>query len=120
MKYQCETCKKTFIHPAKVTENTYSQPQKIVDNTTAGTINLTEFTSLVLKAVETPTCPHCKSKEYVEFVEPIVTEEIANVYIYDLTNGPQTDLDGLLAQGYRIVNRYSKQYHLEKPKEAKP
>ena len=61
-------------------------------------------------------CPDCGNRNIVEYTEP--ASEVANVYIYDLGSGPQTELDGLLAQGYVIQNRYSKQYHLEKPKEV--
>ena len=40
---------------------------------------------------------------------------IEAVYIHDLTTGDQTNLTYLLSEGWVIVNRYAKQYHLEKP-----
>lgn len=75
--------------------------------------------------IEYKACPECAFEynyKIEEFVEPLpvpIQEAISNVYIHDLTSGAQTALDALLAQGYRIVNRFSKQYHLEKPAEAK-
>ena len=68
---------------------------------------------------ETKVCPFCNpiNAEISEFIEPAPAQEaVSNVYVYDLTSGAQTELDKLLGQGYKIVNRYSKQYHLEKPK----
>jgi len=102
MKYQClnEICGKLFLYPAK-RETT------------------TPITEVKL---EVHVCPYCGSIDIEEYTpEPLAqtVEEIANVFIYDLTTGAQTQLDKLLADGYKIVNRYSKQYHLEKPK-AKP
>jgi hypothetical protein len=105
MNYQCEKCKKVFIHPAKHVH--FLEPKDIaVDEDT--TIKAGD-------TVETDVCPFCFSKDFSECAD---NQDVSNVYVYDLTSGPQTELDGLLALGYRIVNRYSKQYHLEKPKEA--
>ncbi len=119
MKYQCLSCKKTFIYASK----------QIITNAPVTYLDLRESqtTDARLKAelekkvevtntIEHQVCPFCGSKEFDEFVEQKPIEEVSNVYIYELTNGPQTELDGLLNQGYKIVNRYSKQYHLEKPK----
>lgn len=64
--------------------------------------------------LETYVCPFCQTKEFEEVKE--ADPAVQNVYIYELGTGPQTALDALLADGYVIVNRYSKQYHLEKPK----
>ena len=88
-----------FIHPAKATE---LHPADINGKIRADTV------------MESSVCPYCFSLdlELVEEQEP----PVENVYIYDLTSGPQTQLDGLLAQGYKIKNRYAKQYHLEKCK----
>jgi hypothetical protein len=66
-------------------------------------------------SLESSVCPFCQSKTFTEYVEPVEVEQVENVYVYELGSGPQTVLDGLLAQGYRIVNRYAKAYHLEKP-----
>ena len=96
--YQCNACGRTFNHPAK-------QTLRLPSNS----IGERDF-------LETYVCPFCNSKEYKEYTDP--QPEVSNVHIYDLTSGPQTALDALLAQGYVIVNRYSKQYHLEKPKQT--
>jgi hypothetical protein len=96
MKYQClnENCKKTFMTPAKKTETL--------------TENITQETSV---------CPHYQSVNYEEAqLQPLAQPQIESVYIYDLTSGKQEALDKLLSEGYVIVNRFSKQYHLEKPK----
>jgi len=100
MKYQClsESCGKLFMFPAKLV---VGLNQAIQDHT------------------EVHACPYCHSIDIEEYVAPPLpqtVEEVANVYIYDLTTGAQSQLDQLLEQGYKIVNRYSKQYHLEKPK----
>lgn len=105
MKFIClnESCGKLFVYPAKLRKPILEsyQPSGLFEET------------------ETHVCPYCGSLDIEEYTpEPLPqqVEEIANVYIYDLTTGPQTQLDKLLADGYKIVNRYSKQYHLEKPK----
>ena len=64
--------------------------------------------------VESKECPRCQSEAISEFVEP--EADIEAVYIHDLTSGDQVILSTLLAEGWKIVNRYAKQYHLEKPK----
>lgn len=96
MKYYCKTCNKQFLHAAK----------QILSGMT-----ITE------PVLEVYVCPFCQSKDFDELTEN--QTEIGNVYVYDLTSGPQTKLDELLAQGYKVAARYSKQYILEKPKEAK-
>jgi hypothetical protein len=106
MKYCCLNCNRIFLHPAKLIE---TQPSAMFSDGSRTKIGDAQ--------TETSVCPICLNKTYEEIAE--VAEDIANVYIYDLTTGPQTALDHLLAEGYKIVNRYSKQYHLEKPKEAK-
>ncbi|MGA3289481.1 MAG: hypothetical protein ABSD42_04490 [Candidatus Bathyarchaeia archaeon] len=114
MKYQCEKCQKTFIHTAKET-------QLLTNVTVISKPNGKENESRIIQdtTLEFSVCPYCQSKDFTEYIEPApVQEVVSNVYIYDLTSGPQTELDRLLALGYRIVNRYSKQYHLEKPKEG--
>lgn len=97
VRFKCENpqCLKLFHYTAKLTTGT-NQP----------------IISLVEKAV----CPYCHGLDFLEYVEPVTVEQIESVYIYELGSGPQTVLDGLLAQGYRIVNRYAKTYSLEKPK----
>lgn len=67
---------------------------------------------------EVQCCPFCLKDTSIPNVcyTELAEENVANVYVYDLTTGPQTQLDQLLADGFKIVNRYSKQYHLEKPK----
>lgn len=97
MKFQClnESCKKLFHYPMKIREYEEQMP------------NFEEI----------QVCPYCRSPDFTEYIEPApIQEEIANVYVYDLGSGAQPELDKLLAEGYRIVNRFSKQYHLEKPK----
>jgi hypothetical protein len=109
MKYQCNNpeCRKQFMHVA-----THKEFEKVVYN---GENNL------ITPAAENeiPCCPYCKSSNYdeivVEVVKP-VPEEIESVYIYELTTGKQEELDNKLAEGYKIVGRFAKQYHLEKPK----
>ena len=107
MQYQCDK-EHIFIHPAKISDLTTG----IVNTDGALTRTITNQ-----KILEYHVCPFCMSLNLKEYVEP--TTEVQNVYIYDLTSGAQTKLDELLAEGYVIVNRYAKAYHLEKPKPTK-
>jgi hypothetical protein len=110
--YECleEKCKKQFLFAAKIIA-----PIKKIDWREGP--NIVEVTAGVATK-ETHQCPYCGSLNIQEAKSTV--EDIANVYIYELTTGAQTELDKLLAQGYQIVSRFSKQYHLEKPKpEAK-
>ena len=64
-------------------------------------------------------CPKCLLDSKINLEYEAIPESlgaVSNVFIYDLTSGAQTELDKMLAEGYVIVNRYSKQYHIEKPK----
>lgn len=94
MQYQCAMCKAVFLHPAKLVITNPTTDKNVID------------------VFEVSTCPHCKSIEYTE--APPAESQVESVYIYELTTGSQTELNGLLAQGYVIVNRYAKVYHLEK------
>jgi hypothetical protein len=108
MRFQCLNCDKLFVYAATVTADRTVALIDEPDKESQGTI-------------EYKVCPYCASRDIEEVTpEPTVptVEEIGNVYVYDLTSGPQKELDQLLADGYKIVNRYSKQYHLEKPKVA--
>lgn len=121
MKYQCsKNPTHLFVHPEKLSENKWSAPVKEDKEKIAVGAMITEttYSRLLLGTIDISVCPFCESKEYSEFVEP--AEDVESVHIYDLTTGPQTELNSLLAQGYKIVNRYSKQYHLEKPKTKNP
>lgn len=89
----CNDCGKKFLYAAK---------QVTITNT---------------DSIEKHVCPYCLNLNITE--APIVEaekEQIEAVYVYDLKSGMQTELNELLAQGFEIVARYSKQYHLEKPK----
>lgn len=113
MKYICKS-NHIFSHLANRTEYDFNQIPYIM----AQNIKFIHpGDSVVVAKTEIPVCPICGNLEYSEYTETV--EDVESVYIYDLTSGPQTELNGLLAQGYKILNRYSKQYHLEKPK-AKP
>ena len=81
-----------------------------------------EVRQMALTPVNTPeitktwrACPYCFSKRIVEMAKE-EKADVESVYIYELGLGHQTVLNDLLSQGYKIVNRYAKQYHLEKPK----
>jgi hypothetical protein len=120
MQFICDSGHK-FHYPAKLTiNNRYdlydalgSKLYNVPEGQTAGfAMPLKQVPSEIL---ETDVCPFCQSKTFTEYVEPVEVEQVENVYVYELGSGPQTVLDGLLAQGYRIVNRYAKAYHLEKP-----
>ncbi len=112
MKYICDKGH-SFNFPAKQTRNHYDPWPEIEQN------GLTKYGNFIESFTETHVCPFCSSLNLSEAPEPAEPQTEA-VYVYDLTTGAQTELAGLLAQGYIIKNRYLKQYHLEKPKvEAK-
>ena len=70
--------------------------------------------------LETHVCPYCQSIDLTEApLETVQPVSVEAVYVHDLTTGNQEALNKLLAEGYVIVNRYAKQYHLEKPKAPK-
>ena len=104
--YQCDKGH-TFLHSAKMTK--------------AHKINAIDAQHpFPEQSVEYYVCPICitqgrETLTYSEFVES--EPQVEAVYVYDLTSGPQTELAGLLAQGYVIKNRYAKQYVLEKCKQ---
>jgi hypothetical protein len=102
--FRCENpeCKKTFIYSAKLIEN---KPKPSIDDMT-------------YEETETQVCPFCLWKEFVVVEEPQPTaEEIAHVYVADLHSGENSEIDALLAKGWKIVARYAKAYVLELPKE---
>jgi hypothetical protein len=70
------------------------------------------------RTTETQVCPFCQSKTFTEYVEP-EAEAVSNVLVIELSTGPQLAIDKALADGYKVVGRYAKQYVLEKctPKE---
>jgi len=109
MKYQCvANPQHIFSHPAKMILNYPKQePESIIPDSR----------HYPQKILEYSTCPECGCVQYSEFVEPDTPiEEPTNVYIYELATGPQTKLDELLAEGYKIVGRSVKLYQLEKSK----
>lgn len=119
MKYQClnESCGKLFQHAARLTNYGFNFNDAANIKQPVPYMHPADFVTTA--HLETYVCPYCGSRDIEEYTpEPLpqTVEEIGNVYIYDLTSGAQTGLDKLLAEGYKIVNRYSKQYHLERPK----
>jgi len=103
-----------FHHPAKLTENTFKEPLVIQD------LNLADVKvmgpAVPVSVIERSVCPFCDSREYSEYIESTETKQVENVFIYELTTGPQLGLDKLLAEGYEIVGRSVKLYQLEKCK----
>lgn len=140
-RYQCSKGH-VFIHPAKLSVST-NELEKVTGSLFESAITMAETSEFFpehehwedLKrtireiksrleeeivdagTIEKSVCPFCQSLEYAEYTEPEL--QVEAVYVYDLTTGPQTELAGLLAQGYTIKNRYAKQYILEKLKEEK-
>ena len=119
MKFQCQNpeCKRLFHYADKlITTTPQFSTTPTVDPNYSATVQVQSNYWATTR--ESFVCPYYASKDFVEYVEPLpVQEVVSNVFIYDLTSGAQTDLDALLAQGYRIVSRYAKAYFLEKPQE---
>ena len=110
MKFQClnPECKKAFVHPAKKTESLDSDSKALAFKT--GEL------IIVNSQLEMHICPYCQSLDFTEYIEP---ELVESVYIYELGTGRQDELHNLLAEGWKIVARYARQYYLEKLKEVK-
>lgn len=100
--YQCGKCLEVFPLPAKIS------------------IEEKAFNSLPTtgrSVVETYVCPSCHSNKLTE-TKPADADAVEAVYVANLTTGPQIEIDNLIAQGWVITGRFSKQYILEKPKAA--
>src|SRR3989304_8520301 len=134
MKYQCEACYKMFIHPAKIIETAQDGAKDKIYRVLRQSESADEFpfhsefesirvtlnnlNSIVADGqFEITVCPFCQSRTYTEAPEP--EAKVTNVYVHDLTSGPQGTLDNLLAEGYVIVSRFAKQYHLERKEKVK-
>lgn len=113
MKYQCNTCKKVFIHPAKL--NIVRKLSKINDKTeSVGSFCYQEIKEIPLETIERYVCPFCDSLTFSEFQEP--EESITSVKSVSLE-----EVDGWLLQGYVVRELYAKTatlVKLEKPKGA--
>ena len=110
MRFKCEECGKTFIYAAKVTH--FLEPKEIQKN---------EDTTLTVGDwVEASVCPFCQSLNFTEYIESVEAQPVEAVYVYDLTSGMQEGLNKLLAEGFEIIARYSKQYMLEKKRKIEP
>jgi hypothetical protein len=110
MLFQCGECKKTFHYPAKQTIPTLN------GGLTPITTYMHPADNVITSQIETSVCPFCYSKTFTEEKEA----DVANVLVVELTTGPQIAIDKALAEGYKVVGRYAKQYILEKPKENQP
>lgn len=110
MKYQCNFCKRPFIHTAEIIEM----------NPTGLNEDLTKKLLPNAAQVTTQVCPFCLNKDYTEFVEPVVSEQkTVGVLVIDLVPGDNIALNKALADGYEIVGRYAKAYTLEKKQPIK-
>jgi hypothetical protein len=112
-KFKCDKGH-VFVYPITITEHTAKEvnvranPNDVLEN--YAVVDWFEKT--------THRCPFCESLDISEFAEP--QPDVSNVFVYNIdVNGEQTALNKLLAEGYKIVARYAKQYFLEKSAEAK-
>lgn len=97
MKYQCleSDCKRTFVHPAKLRE--HRQKELLIPRTQAPVIP-NDFDSV---ETEIYVCPHCKSLNFDEFVEP-------EADITSVKSVPLEEVDSYLKQGYKVRELYAK------------
>jgi len=93
MKYQCQSCKKQFTHPAKQVKSSDAENHTlaIAAGTVFSVIDYTEF----------HVCPFCNSLEFSEYIEP--QYEISSVKSVDLAA-----VDECLKQGYVVRELYAK------------
>ena len=106
----CNSCKKTFIYPAKLETKTLPMV-KIAYPFGCSTDEKTETHEPII--IEKSVCPHCYKPDIAVQEEPAEAQP-TNVYVHDLVSGPNHDEDKLLAAGWKITARYAKQHHLEK------
>jgi hypothetical protein len=115
MLYQCSKCQKQFTHPAKQTDYSFNNIaiDDFLQSASKEFMHPGDFT--VTSQIEAAVCPFCRSREYAEFIDPVVSErKTVGVLVVDLVTGDNIALNKALADGYEIVGRYAKQYTLEK------
>lgn len=107
MKFQCENGH-VFHYPAKLLTT------QLPSEETAKVAEKEEIP--VFDTLETSVCPYpdCQTIKFSEYVEP--AEDTEKVLVIELTTCPQIAIDKALADGYKVVARYAKQYILEKTK----
>lgn len=98
MQYQCQDCKKIFIHTAKHTvTKPFSFNVKIGEAAANGEGDSIGEYGLQqgIDVTETQVCPYCHSFNYVEYEEP--KPEIVSMKSVDINV-----VDDLLTQGYKV------------------
>lgn len=95
MKFQCLSCKKKFIYPAKTRTPLDKEATNLA--TTVGSSEALE------PYIDKHVCPHCGSIDIDEYVEPMVEKQVTNAIQvgWDL-------VDDYLDDGFVIVERYAK------------
>lgn len=111
MKYQCQNpeCKKTFTHPAKMTD---------YNLITKGNVPDKDF-SIPSSMIEAYGCPFCKKLEFSEFIELSPAE----ASLEDMLQVPFEQVKEYIAKGYVELDRkdhvYAKGIVMLKTKEVK-
>jgi len=86
VKYECLSCKKTFLHVGRLTNND---------------VSIGMNTAPVINSLEVSVCPYCKSLDIEDHVE--VEPAITSVKSVDLA-----EVDGFLKEGYVVHELYAK------------
>ena len=116
MKFRCNNpeCKREFMYAAKKTVGVGENGEEAALFTSIG-----HGLMIADRKLETHVCPFCLKKDFDELLPEAKPEQrVVAVWVHDLTTKEQTDLNGLLQQGYEVVGRYAKQYILEKREEV--
>ena len=98
MKYQCDACKKVFLHPAK---RMFTSVAPIPDPTKFQTTSAITKEDLNSVTTETHVCPYCDSINLTEYLES--EPSITSVVSVDIA-----DVDGKLKEGYIVHELYAK------------
>jgi len=93
MKFICQSCKKTFVYPAKL--------QEAIEK---------------VGILESHVCPYCRSLDFTEYIEEPKTEP----KMLDMIECEVTGVKDALEKGYVVLDRYAKAIRMtlyEKPAE---
>jgi hypothetical protein len=100
--FQCEKCKKTFIHPAKLTRTITTIKIKVdIPDDSTSNIQMNPKASTNIDALETSVCPFCQSTAYTEAPEPTPDN------LEDILQVPFEQVKEYLGKGYVELNRTS-------------
>jgi hypothetical protein len=106
MKYYCESCKKTFVHPAKFVIIDPEFQEQVLKLEPGQMLGRATEASGFENRLEVSVCPYCRSREFNELVE----SETPAAPLEDILQVPFEQVKDYLAKGYVELNRTSAVY----------